>query len=92
MQTQLHVAIDVGSQQHRVALGWGEGRPIEEFDGPYLLNVSANNIPLTQLNGNTHGHTPVYLSAGLNVITVTHGSLSTDCYVRNGGTGTCTLP
>lgn len=32
MQTQLHVAIDVGSQQHRVALGWGEGEPIEEFD------------------------------------------------------------
>lgn len=32
MQTQLHVAIDVGSQQHRVALGWEEGEPIEEFD------------------------------------------------------------
>jgi transposase len=32
MQTQLHVAIDVGSQQHRVALGLEEGEPIEEFD------------------------------------------------------------
>jgi transposase len=32
MQTQLHVAIDVGSQLHRVALGWEEGGPIEEFD------------------------------------------------------------
>jgi len=32
MQTQLHVAIDVGSQQHRVAIGWDEGDPIEEFD------------------------------------------------------------
>lgn len=32
MQTQLHVAIDVGSQQHRVAIGWEEGEPIEEFD------------------------------------------------------------
>jgi len=32
MQTQLHVAIDVGSQLHRVALGWEEGEPIEEFD------------------------------------------------------------
>jgi transposase len=32
MQTQLHVAIDVGSQQHRVAIGLEEGEPIEEFD------------------------------------------------------------
>jgi len=32
MQTRLHVAIDVGSQQHRVAIGWEEGEPIEEFD------------------------------------------------------------
>lgn len=32
MQTQLHVAIDVGSQRHRVAIGWEEGEPIEEFD------------------------------------------------------------
>lgn len=35
MQTQLHVAIDVGSQQHRVAIGWEEGDPIEEFDCPH---------------------------------------------------------
>jgi len=35
MQTQLHVAIDVGSQQHRVAIGWAEGDPIEEFDCPH---------------------------------------------------------
>lgn len=32
MQTQLHVAIDVGSQQHRVAIGWDGGEPVEEFD------------------------------------------------------------
>ena len=32
MQTQLHVAIDIGSQQHRVAIGWNGGEPIEEFD------------------------------------------------------------
>lgn len=32
MQTQLHVAVDVGSQQHRVAIGWEEGEPIEEFN------------------------------------------------------------
>jgi hypothetical protein len=61
-------------------------------NGPYLHNVSVNNVPLTQLNGNTRDHTPVFLSAGLNVITVTHGSLSTDYYVRNGGTGACALP
>ena len=35
MHTQLHVAIDVGSQQHRVAIGWDEGNPIEEFDCPH---------------------------------------------------------
>lgn len=34
MQTELHVAIDVGSQRHRVALGWREGDPVEEFDCP----------------------------------------------------------
>lgn len=32
MQTQLHVAIDVGSQRHRVAVGWENGEPVEEFD------------------------------------------------------------
>lgn len=37
MQTQLHVAIDIGSQQHRVAIGWEEGDPIEEFDCPTPL-------------------------------------------------------
>jgi transposase len=35
MQTQLHVAIDVGSQQHRVAIGRANGEPIEEFDCPH---------------------------------------------------------
>ena len=57
------------------------GRPqpyINLFDnGTYLLNVSVNNVPLTQLN-ETHPHTPVFLSAGLNVISAAHGSLSTD--------------
>lgn len=32
MQTQLHVAIDVGSQLHRVVIGLDDGEPIEEFD------------------------------------------------------------
>jgi len=57
----------------------------------YLLNVSVNNVPLTQL-GPTHLHTPVFLSAGLNVISAAHGSLSIDYYVRHGGDGSCTLP
>lgn len=35
MQTQLHIAKDVGRQQHRVAIGWKEGDPIEEFDCPH---------------------------------------------------------
>lgn len=62
------------------------------FDnGTYLLNVSVNNVSLTQL-GATRPHTPVFLSAGLNVISAANGSLSTDHYVRDGGTGSCTLP
>lgn len=60
-------------------------------NGTYLLNVSVNNVPLTQLSA-THTHTPVFLSAGLNVIAAANGSLSTDYYVRDGGGGSCTLP
>lgn len=69
------------------------GQPyINLFDnGTYLLNVSVNNVPLTQLSS-THLHTPVFLSAGLNVITVANAGISTDYFVRDGGSGTCTLP
>ncbi|HJV72084.1 hypothetical protein [Ideonella sp.] len=72
----------------------GRAQPfVNLFDnGRYLLNVSVNNIPLTQLNGTTRAHVPVFLSAGLNVISAANGSLSTDYYVRDGGTGTCALP
>jgi hypothetical protein len=63
------------------------------FDnGTYLLNVSTNYVPLTQLNGTTRRSTPVFLSPGLNVISAANGSLTTDYYVRDGGTGGCTLP
>jgi hypothetical protein len=62
------------------------------FDnGSYLLNVSVNGAPLTQLSA-TRPHTPVFLSAGQNVISAANGSLSIDYYVRDGGDGTCTLP
>ncbi|MBF6648090.1 hypothetical protein IT781_05670 [Methylobacter sp. BlB1] len=62
------------------------------FDnGSYLLNVSVNGAPLTQLSS-TRPHTPVFLSAGQNVISAANGYLSTDYYVRDGGDGTCTLP
>ncbi|WAK01064.1 hypothetical protein [Methylobacter sp. YRD-M1] len=62
------------------------------FDnGSYLLNVSVNGVPLTQLSS-TRPHTPVFLSAGQNVISAVNGYLSTDYYVRDGGDGTCTLP
>jgi hypothetical protein len=71
----------------------GQVQPyINLFDnGTYLLNVSVNNVPKTQLNGTTRLHTPVFLSAGLNVISAANGSLSIDYYVRDGGDGTCTL-
>ena len=60
-------------------------------NGGYLLNVSVNGVPLTRLSA-THPSTPVFLSAGKNVISVAHGTLSTDYYIRDGGTGTCDLP
>jgi hypothetical protein len=72
----------------------GRAQPfINLFDnGSWLLNVSVNNVPLTQLNGTTRTHTPVFLSAGLNVISAANGAVSTDYYVRNGGDGSCNLP
>ena len=71
----------------------GQAQPyINLFDnGTYLLNVSVNGVPLTQLSS-TRPHTPVFLGAGTNVISAANGSLSTDYYIRDGGSGTCTLP
>jgi len=60
-------------------------------NGNYLLNVSVNGEPLTQLSA-TRPHTPVFLSAGQNVISAANGYLSVDYYVRDGGAGMCTLP
>lgn len=59
-------------------------------NGTYLLNVSINGQPLTQLSA-TRPHTPVFLTAGQNVISAANGYLTVDYYVRNGGTGTCAL-
>lgn len=60
-------------------------------DDAYLLDVSVNGVPLTQLSA-TRPHTAVFLSAGLNVISAANGTLSIDNYVRDGGDGMCTLP
>lgn len=60
-------------------------------NGTYLLNVSINGQPLTQLSA-TRPHTPVFLAAGQNVISAANGYLTVDYYVRNGGSGTCALP
>ncbi|MBL8471638.1 MAG: hypothetical protein KF778_14755 [Rhodocyclaceae bacterium] len=60
-------------------------------NGTYILNVSVNGKPLTQLSA-TRPHTPVFLSAGQNVISAANGYLSVDYYVRDGGDGTCALP
>ena len=59
-------------------------------NGTYLLNVSVNGQPLTQLSA-TRPHTPVFLAAGQNVISAANGYLSVDYYVRDGGSGTCAL-
>jgi hypothetical protein len=60
-------------------------------EGSYVLNVSVNGIPLTQLSA-SRPHTPVFLSAGQNVISAANGYVSIDYYIREGGDGTCTLP
>jgi hypothetical protein len=77
------------------ALNGATGVPqpyINLFDnGGYLLNVSINGEPLTQLSA-TRPHTPVFLSGGQNVISAANGFLSVDYYVRDGGNGTCALP
>ncbi len=71
----------------------GQAQPyVNLFDnGSYMLNVSVNGVPLTQLSA-SRPHTPVFLSAGQNVISAANGSLSIDYYVRDGGDGTCVLP
>lgn len=60
-------------------------------NGNYLLNVSVNGQPLTQLSA-TQPHTPVFLTAGQNVISAANGYLSIDYYIRDGASGSCTLP
>lgn len=71
----------------------GRAQPyVNLFDnGDYLLNVSLNGEPLTQLS-RLRRHTPVFLSAGPNVVSAANGYLSVDYYVRDGGDGTCMLP
>lgn len=60
-------------------------------EGNYLLNVSVNGEALTQLSP-TRSQTPVFLSAGQNVISAANGYVSIDYYVRDGGTGVCSIP
>lgn len=62
------------------------------FDnGTFLLNVSVNGTPLTQLSA-TRPRALVFLGAGQNLITAANGNTSTDTFVRDGGTGNCVLP
>lgn len=72
----------------------GRNQPfVNLFDnGRYLLNVSVNDVPLTQLNGTTRTHVAAFLVAGLNLISAANGTQTTDYYARDGGSGTCTLP
>jgi transposase len=43
MQNQLHVAIDIGSQKHRVAIGLDDSGVIDEFDCPHT-SVGLNDF------------------------------------------------
>jgi hypothetical protein len=62
------------------------------FDnGSFVLNVSINGTPLTQLS-TLRPRALVFLTAGKNTVTAANGSLSTDTFIRDGGTGTCVLP
>jgi hypothetical protein len=55
-------------------------------DGTYLLDVSMNGVPLTQPRA-TRPHTPVFLGAGVDKISVANGFLSVDYYHGDGVTG-----
>jgi len=70
----------------------GEVQPfVNLFDnGGFLLNVSVNGLPLTQLSA-ARPSTPVFLQAGYNTVSAANGSLSVDHYVRDAGDGRCTL-
>lgn len=60
------------------------------FDnGTWLLNVSINGVPLTQLNGTTRRSVPVFLATGLNLITAANGQVSVDAFVRDVPAGLC---
>ena len=76
------------------AVNPNSGQPqafVNLFDnGSFLLNVSVNNVPLTQLSAR-RPHTPVFLGAGVNVISAANAKLSTDYYIRDGGDGHCVL-
>lgn len=71
----------------------GRAQPyVHLFDnGGFLLDVSVNGVPLTQLSA-LQPHTPVFLAAGTNVISAANAKLSTDHYIRDGGDGSCQLP
>jgi hypothetical protein len=71
----------------------GQAQPYVHLvdNGNYLLNVSVNDVPLTQLSP-TRPHTAVFLSAGQNVISAANGYVSIDYFIRDGGEGICTLP
>lgn len=71
----------------------GRAQPyVTVFDNAtYLLNVSINYTPLTQLNGITRRSIAVFLSAGQNVISAANGAISTDYFVRDGKDGSCAL-
>lgn len=64
--------------------------PKRGVEAKVSLNGTVNRVPLTQLSA-TRPHTPVFLRAGTNVISAANGSLSTDYYIRDGGTGACVL-
>lgn len=72
----------------------GRAQPfVNLFDnGAWLLNVSVNGVALTQLDGVSRTHAPVFLAPGLNAITAANAALSLDGYVRDGGSGSCALP
>ncbi len=69
----------------------GSAQPfVNLFDnGSFLLNVSVNGVALTQLSA-TRPRAVVFLRAGANVVTAANGTLSTDTFVRDGGSGSCT--
>jgi hypothetical protein len=71
MQNHLHVAIDIGSVCHRVAIGLDDGAVIDEFDCPHTPLGLSQFFKRVQSHEHKHaasnrGQTTIYFQGRIN--------------------------